>query len=44
MLDSSGERLGQLNRAVDRIRDKHGFAAIQTGSTLLLKDIFPDSG
>ena len=41
MLDPSARRLEQLNRAIDRIRKKYGFAAIQTGRTLLLKDIFP---
>ena len=44
MLDSSAERLEQLNKAIDRIRKKYGFTAIQTGRTLLLKDIFPQSG
>jgi len=42
MLDSSVQRLEQLNKAIDRIRKKYGFTAIQTGRTLLLKDIFPD--
>jgi len=41
MLDSSTQRLGQLNRAIDRIRKKYGFTAIQTGRTLLLKELFP---
>jgi len=41
MLDSSAQRLEQLNKAIDRIRKKYGFSAIQTGRTLLLKDIFP---
>ncbi len=41
MLDSSAQKLGQLNRAIDRIRKKYGFTAIQTGRTLLLKDVFP---
>ena len=41
MLDPSAQRLEQLNRAIDRIRQKYGFTAIQTGRTLLLKDIFP---
>ncbi len=44
MLDSSAERLEKLNKAIDRIRKKYGFTAIQTGRTLLLKDIFPQSG
>ena len=42
MLDESAQRLEQLNKAVDRIRDKYGFTAIQTGRTLLLKDLFPE--
>ena len=42
MLDSSARRLGQLNKAIDRIRQKYGFTAIQTGRTLLLRDIFPE--
>jgi DNA polymerase-4 len=41
LLDSSALRLGELNKAIDRIRKKYGFSAIQTGRTLLLKDIFP---
>ncbi len=41
MFDSSAQRLEQLNIAIDRIRDKYGFTAIQTGRTLLLKEIFP---
>jgi DNA polymerase-4 len=41
MLDSSALRLEELNKAIDRIRKKYGFTAIQTGRTLLLKDIFP---
>jgi len=43
MLDASAQRLEQLNRAIDRIRKKYGFTAIQTGRTLPLKDIFPES-
>ena len=43
MLDTSAQRLEQLNRAIDRIRNKYGFTAIQTGRTLLLKDIFPQT-
>ena len=41
MLDTSAQRQEQLNKAIDRIRNKYGFAAIQTGSTMRLKDIFP---
>jgi len=44
MLDASAQRLEQLNKAIDRIRNKYGFTAIQTGRTLLLKDVFPSSG
>jgi DNA polymerase-4 len=40
LLDSSALRLGELNKAIDRIRKKYGFSAIQTGRTLRLKDIF----
>ena len=40
MLNPSVQRLEQLNRAIDRIRQKYGFSAIQTGQTLLLKDLF----
>jgi len=42
MLDSSAQRLEKLNVTIDRIRKKYGFTAIQTGRTLLLKDIFPN--
>jgi len=41
MLDSSALRMERLNKAIDRIRKKYGFTAIQTGRTLRLKDIFP---
>jgi DNA polymerase-4 len=44
MLDSSAQRQEQLNKAIDRIRKKYGFTAIQTGRTLKLKDIFPEGG
>jgi DNA polymerase-4 len=40
MLDSNPRRLEHLDKAIDRIRSKYGFTAIQTGRTLLLKDIF----
>jgi DNA polymerase-4 len=43
MLDTSDMRLEKLNMAIDRIRQKYGFTAIQTGRTLLLRDIFPAS-
>ena len=41
MLDSSTRKLEKLDCAVDRIRKKYGFTAIQTGRTLPLKDLFP---
>jgi DNA polymerase-4 len=41
MLDASSQRQEKLDRAVDRIRRRYGFTAIQTGRTLPLKDIFP---
>jgi DNA polymerase-4 len=41
MLEASDMRLEKLNLAIDRIRKKYGFTAIQTGRTLRLKDIFP---
>jgi DNA polymerase-4 len=40
MLDASDLRMEKLNVTIDRIRQKYGFTAIQTGRTLLLKDIF----
>lgn len=43
MLDVSAQRLDGLNKAIDRIRRKYGFTAIQTGRTLLLKDVFHDN-
>lgn len=42
MLDASQLRLEQLNAAIDRIRDRYGFGAIQTGRTFVLKDLYPD--
>ena len=36
LFDRSGERLSYLNRAVDRIRQKYGFSAIETGRTFPL--------
>jgi len=40
MLDPNPHRLEHLDKAIDRIRNKYGFTAIQTGRTLMLKDIF----
>jgi DNA polymerase-4 len=34
LMNSTEQRLEKLNRAVDRIRDKYGFTAIQTGRTV----------
>jgi len=42
MLDTEAQRISKLNKVIDRIRDKYGFTSIQTGRTLLLKDIFPE--
>lgn len=42
LLESPSQRLAQLNRTIDRIRDRYGFTAIQTGQTLLLKDVFSE--
>jgi len=44
MLDTSAQRREQLDRVIDRIRKKYGFAAIQTGQTLGLQDIFTGAG
>ena len=40
LLDTHPQRLEHLDKAIDRIRNKYGFTAIQTGRTLMLKDIF----
>ena len=42
MFDNSVRRLEKLNQAIDRIRLKYGFTAIQTGRTFHLKDLFPE--
>lgn len=44
MLDGSARRQEELNKAIDRIRTRYGFTAIQTGRTLKLKDIFGEGG
>jgi DNA polymerase-4 len=41
MFDPWAELLEQLNQAIDRIRDKYGFTAIEVGCTLPLKEVFP---
>jgi DNA polymerase-4 len=40
LLDPRPQRLWNLDKAIDRIRIRYGFTSIQTGRTLLLKDIF----
>jgi DNA polymerase IV len=34
LMNSTEQRLEKLNSAIDRIRDKYGFSAIQTGRTI----------
>jgi hypothetical protein len=41
MLDPWAELLEGLNLAIDRIRDKYGFTAIEVGYTLPLREVFP---
>ncbi len=43
MLDPPARRQEKLNHVIDRIRQKYGFTAIQTGRTLRLKDLFPET-
>src|SRR5271157_1539658 len=38
LLNNADQRLEKLNRAIDRIRDKYGFASIQTGRTIDLPE------
>ena len=40
LFDSIPQRLGYLDKAIDRIRRRYGFTSIQTGRTLALKDMF----
>ncbi len=40
LFDSMPQRLGYLDKAIDRIRRKYGFTSIQTGRTFALKDMF----
>jgi DNA polymerase-4 len=40
LLDNSSVRLEKLDKAIDRIRGKYGFGAIQTGRTMKLKELF----
>jgi DNA polymerase-4 len=44
MLETDRQRVVHLNKTIDDIRDKYGFSAIQTGRTLLLRDIVADNG
>ena len=41
MLDTWAEALERLNQAVDKIRDKYGFNAIEAGCTMPLREVFP---
>jgi len=41
LLPSPGEKQGRLNTAVDKIRKRYGFTAIQVGRTLALKKLYP---
>jgi DNA polymerase-4 len=43
LLDTSALRLGKLDKAVDRIREKYGFGAIQTGRTMKLRELFEEN-
>ncbi len=38
------QRMERVDKAIDRIRQKYGFTAVQTGRTMLLKDIFTTEG
>jgi DNA polymerase-4 len=40
MLNPAVKRMEQLNKTIDRIRDKFGFSTIQTGRAVQLKDVF----
>jgi DNA polymerase-4 len=39
LMNDTERRLEKLNRAVDRIRDKYGFTAIQTGRTIQFRNL-----
>jgi DNA polymerase-4 len=39
----SAQKLEELNKAIDRIRDRYGFEAVQTGRTIRLKDLSAQS-
>jgi len=44
MLDASIGRQERLDKAIDLIRKKYGFTSIQTGRTMRMKDLFPETG
>jgi len=39
LFDPANRKLEELNKAIDRIRNRYGFGAIQTGRAIRLKDI-----
>lgn len=39
LFSAPNRKLEQLNKTIDRIRDRYGFGAIQTGRAVMLKDI-----
>ena len=41
MFDPWAERQERLNEAIDRIRGKYGFVAVEVGRTLPLREVFP---
>jgi len=43
MFDPARQRLEYLNKAIDRIRRRYGFASIQSGWTLSLKELLPET-
>ncbi|NQT04357.1 MAG: DNA polymerase IV, partial [Planctomycetes bacterium] len=43
LFTSSNRKTEELNKAIDRIRDRYGFGAIQTGRAMRLKDIVTQS-
>jgi DNA polymerase-4 len=43
LLDNSTLRMAKMDKAVDRIREKYGFGAIQTGRTMKLRELFEEN-
>ena len=43
LLDNSALRMAKLDKAVDRIREKYGFGAIQTVRTMKLRELFEEN-